>query len=339
MHLLIVLVNYHGSRLTTDCLRSLKPELEALPEAHVALCENGSGDEETQRLREAINELGLAERVTLTAISPNRGFTGGNNAVIRPAMEGPTPPDAVFLLNNDTVVLPGAIQKLVAFMRQRPEVGLCGSRLEYPDGESQRAARRVLNAVNEFESRLRLGVASRALSPWVIAPPDREEPHECGWVPGAALLVRRNVIEKVGLLDEDLFTYFDDVDYCLRAKRAGWTTWYVPESRIVHLVGQTTGITDTVAKPKRVARYWFLARRHYFLKNFGVAHATVADAAAIAGQCLWRLRTRLTNRVDNDPPYMLSDLIRNSVFVTGFRIRPVPNPALADRLRPDTSPS
>ena len=328
MKLLIVLVNYNGSGLTLDCLKSLREELAALPNARVGLCDNGSREGEVERLRAGIEELGLSERVEVTVVSPNRGFTGGNNAVIRPALDGPDAPDAVFLLNNDTIVRTGAIQELVRFMDDRPEVGLCGSRLEYPDGESQLAARRVLTAASEFESRLRVGPVSKLLSRWAIAPPERDEPHECGWVPGAALLIRRSVLDAVGLLDEDLFTYFDDVDYCLRAKRAGWSTWYVPTSRIVHLVGKTTGVTKQDGQPKRVAPYWFLARRHYFLKNFGPLHTAAADAAALTGQGLWRLRTFLTRKPDTDPPRYLWDQFRASVFVTGFAKRAVPNPSL-----------
>lgn len=329
MKLLIVLVNYHGSALTLDCLQSLQGELAKLPEAYVALCENGSGDEETTRLRRGVEELGLADRVTITAVFPNRGFTGGNNAVIRPALASPSPPEAVLLLNNDTIVRAGAIATLVDFMRERPDVGLCGSRLEYPDGQSQRAARRTLTAVSEFESQIRFGVATRLMRRWVIAPPEQDAPHECGWVPGAALMIRRQVLETVGLLDEDLFTYFDDVDYCLRARRAGWPTWYVPQSRIVHLVGQTTGVTAESVQPKRRAPYWFMARRHYYLKNFGAAYAALADALAISGLALWKLRTVIERRPDPDPPHFLRDHVRNSVFVTGFRRRPVTNPALA----------
>lgn len=330
MRLLIVLVNYNGYQLTVDCLRSLAPELEALPGASVALCDNGSQPGEPERLADAVRVLGLDDRVTLSPISPNRGFTGGNNAVIQPALEGPDPPDAVFLLNNDTIVRPGSIQTLVRFLEERPDVGLCGSRLEYPDGASQLAARRVLTAVSEFESRLRLNAVSKVLQRWVIAPAENDQPHACGWVPGAALMIRHEVLKKVGLLDEGLFTYFDDVDYCLRARRCGWATWYVPQSRIVHLVGRTTGITSRDSKPKRVARYWYLARRRYFLKNFGPTYAACADLAAIVGQSLWSLRTRLTAKPNNDPPHVLWDLLRNSVFVTGFKTRPVPNPALAE---------
>lgn len=145
-------------------------------------------------------------------------------------------------------------------------------------------------------------------------------------------MIRREVIEKVGLLDEDLYTYFDDVDYCLRARRAGWSTWYVPESRIVHLVGRTTGITDHSQRPKRRPEYWFWARRHYFLKNFGPLYAVLADLAAASGLIIWKARNFIGRRPDCDPPHLLGDLLRHSVLATGFRIRPVINPLTGARV-------
>jgi N-acetylglucosaminyl-diphospho-decaprenol L-rhamnosyltransferase len=328
MKLLIAIVNYHGAALTIDCLQSLKSELAALDGAYVAVCENGSGSAEAMRLREAIDAHRFRDRITLTTLPVNRGFTGGNNAVIVGELASEDAPEAVLLLNNDTIVRPGAIQSLVRFMRERSDVGVCGSRLEYPDGQSQRAARRVLTPASEFESSIRLGVVSRVLSRWTIAPAERDEPHECGWVPGAALMIRRDVFHAIGLLDEDLYTYFDDVDFCLRARRAGWPTWFVPESRIVHLVGKTTGVTSHEGRPRRRAEYWFAARRLYYLKNFGALSAAAADVAAIVGTALWKLRATLQRRTDPDPPGLLVDLIRHSVFVAGFRKRPVPNPAI-----------
>ncbi len=330
MRLLILMVNYHGCDLTVDCLKSLRTELDALPDVHIGLCENGSGEKELQKLASAIETLGLEQRVTLTSIFPNRGFTGGNNEVIRSALASETPPEAILLLNNDTIVRPKAIQTLVNFFEQHPDVAVCGSRLEYPNGESQLAARRTLTFVNEFESYARIGLISKLLSRWLVAPPERDTPHTCGWIPGAALMMRREVLEKIGLLDEDLYMYFDDVDFCLRAKRAGWPTWYVPESRIVHLVSKTTGITDVENRPKRRPSYWFGARRHYFLKNFGPWHATLADLAAIIGLCLWKLRLVVGRKPNPDPPHLLTDLIRHSVFRTGFQIQPVANPALSE---------
>jgi GT2 family glycosyltransferase len=131
-------------------------------------------------------------------------------------------------------------------------------------------------------------------------------------------------LQHIGLLDEGYYTYFDDVDICFNARRAGWSTWYVPASRVVHLVGQTTGIGNR----KRQPSYLFEARRRYFLKNHGSLQAALADAALILGLALWRLRV-LFGKPDFTPPYLLRDSIRHSVFVTGFKLRDVPNPALA----------
>ena len=90
------------------------------------------------------------------------------------------------------------------------------------------------------------------------------------------------MLEQIGLLDEGLYTYFDDPDICLRAARAGWETWYVPESRVIHLGGASTGVTGN-RPPARRPAYWYQARRRFFLKNYGACYTALADAAFILG--------------------------------------------------------
>jgi GT2 family glycosyltransferase len=140
------------------------------------------------------------------------------------------------------------------------------------------------------------------------------------------MILRRTMLEKVGLLDEGLYTYFDDVDLCLRARRAGWETWFVPESVIIHLEGKSTGIANNVVK--RRPDYWFQARRRFYLKNHGALYAALVDAAFIAGFASWRLRRRIQGRPDTDPAHFLWDFVRHSVFATGFKVREVENPAM-----------
>jgi hypothetical protein len=103
--------------------------------------------------------------------------------------------------------------------------------------------------------------------------------------------------------------------------------WYVPASRIIHLAGQTTGVTN--GKRKRQPTYVFEARRRYFLKNHGSIYAAMADAGRIIGLVLWRIRVILTGKKDSTPAQFLWDSIRHSVFLTGFELREVSNPALA----------
>jgi GT2 family glycosyltransferase len=211
-------------------------------------------------------------------------------------------------------------------MDQHPKVGIAGSRLEDPDGTPQRSAFRFPSPLSEFENSVQLGFVSRLLERWVVAPPVPNQTCEVDWVSGASMIIRREVLRDIGLLDEGYYNYFDDVDFCFNACQSGWLTSYVPASRVVHLVGQTTGVTDK--NPKRRPPYLFEARRRYFLKNHGRLYAAMADAGRILGLALWQLRVSI-GKADSTPPYFLRDFIKHSVFLTGFNLRDVENPALA----------
>lgn len=330
MKLLVVIVNYRVAHLTIDCLHSIAPEIGSVPDTHVAICENGTGDDSAARIQKAIDVNGWGAWTSLKAISPNLGFTGGNNVVIGPALQSATPPQYVLLLNADTVIRPRAFRALVDFMDQHTEVGIAGSRLEDPDGTPQRSAFRFQSPLGEFEGALKLGIVTRLLEPWVTAPPVPNQACATDWVAGASMIVRREVFEKIGLLDEGYFTYFDDIDFCFNARKAGWPTWYVPASRVVHLVGQSTGVAHD--RPKRQPTYVFEARRRYLLKNHDPFYAALADLGRITGLALWQARVKLTGKTDLTAPHLLGDSIRHSVFRTGFDLRNVPNPALTQQI-------
>ena len=329
MRLLVVIVNYRVTDLTIDCLRSLEPEIARVPGVHVAVCENGTGPEDAVRLREAIANNGWSAWTSLTEIFPNRGFTGGNNVILREAMASADKPQYVLLLNSDTVVLSGALEELVRFMDANPKVGIAGSRLEMPDGTVHVSAFRYHGIANEFDRGLRLGFVSKLLSRWKLAPPPPVGDCDVEWVAGASMIIRREVLDAIGLLDEDYYTYFDDIDFCLRARKAGWPTWYVPESRVIHLVGCSTKLSDPKKEQtRRRPQYWYQARTRFFLKSYGPLYAMLADAAFLAGFSVWRFRRWVQRKPDTDPRHMMLDTFTNSVLFRGLRPRPVENPAL-----------
>jgi N-acetylglucosaminyl-diphospho-decaprenol L-rhamnosyltransferase len=327
MKLLVVIVNYRVAHLVIDCLRSVATEIESVPETKVAVCENGTGDDSAERIQKAIDENGWGAWCTLRAISPNLGFTGGNNVILRPAVASASPPQYVLLLNADTIVLPNAFKGLVDFMDQHPKVGIAGSRLQAADGAVQCSAFRFPSPLSELESAVKLGLVTRLLDRWKTVPPLPAETSETDWVSGTSMIIRLRVFQDIGLLDEGYYTYFDDIDFCYNALRAGWPTWYVAESRVVHLEGQSTGVTNRILQ--RRPSYLFEARRRYFLKNHGPVYAALADAARIIGLALWRVRTVFTGKQDTAPPHILSDAVKHSVFLTGFKLRDVQNPILA----------
>ena len=217
MKLLVVIVSYRVPELTIDCLRSLSGEIGRVEGARVALCENGTGGDAADMLRQAIHENGWGSWVDLTVIYPNRGFTGGNNAVIRPALESDDPPEYVLLLNADTLVKEHALDTLVAFMERHPSAGIAGSQLLYQDETVGPSAFRFQGIATELDFGLRLGIVSKLLSRWRAVLPPIKEAAPVGWVPGTSMILRRAMLEQIGLLDEGLYTYFDDPDICLRA--------------------------------------------------------------------------------------------------------------------------
>jgi len=322
MNLLVVIVNYRTAPLVIDCLRSLHPEEKAIAGMKVAVVDCCSGDESVPVLSNAIADNHWRRWVSLLPLEENAGFARGNNAAIRMAMQSADPPKYVMLLNPDTLVRPGAVQSLLDFLESRSEAGMAGSRLEDGDGNVQISAFRFPSILSEIESCLRFWLATRLLARWMVAPPPPQQSVPVDWLSGASLLIRRAVLEEIGLLDEGYFMYYEDVDFCRAARQAGWSCWYVPESRVVHLVSQASGI-ETNLKPRPT--YWFEARRRYFLKNRGFVYTALCDAAWIASFTLWRVRRALMNKPDTDPPGLLRDFIRRSVFARG---RAVPRRAI-----------
>jgi len=209
-------------------------------------------------------------------------------------------------------------------MTAHPNVGIAGSGIENPDGSDWPFAFRFITPWNQLLNGMRLGFLDRLFAGSVVARPmDQERPAPVDWVAGCSMIVRREVFEAIGLLDEGYFLYFDETDFCLRARRSGWACWYVPGARIMHIGGQSTGLVGLGGKKdcpelpierSRIPRYWFESRRRYFRKNFGLIGAIAADLAFGFGYGCWRLRRRVQRKPDLDPPHMLADLWRHSVI-------------------------
>ena len=166
--------------------------------------------------------------------------------------------------------------------------------------------------MSELESGVRLSVVSRALGRFVVAPPPPDRACEVDWVAGASMMVRRAVFDSVGLLDDRYFMYFEEVDFCRRAKDAGWPCWYVPESRVVHLVGQSSGVTDEKKPKKRRPAYWFESRRRYFLLHCGRVGTFFADTFWVVGRMLYKATEVARKNKANDPEGLLGDFVRHN---------------------------
>lgn len=260
----IIIVNYRTSKLIIDCLSSLHKERSIFCCFNVVVVDNSSGDNSIQYLTDEIAKREWNTWVSLLALNKNGGFAYGNNRAIEKILASTQVPDYLWLLNPDTVVHTGACKCLVEFLETHPDVGIAGSRLEDGDGTVLISAFRDHSVMGEFLAGMRLGFLDALCSRWLVAFLSVSTgPYRTDWVSGASMMVRREVFEQVGLLDEEYFMYYEEVDFCLRARKVDWQCWHVPQSRVIHLVGAASGI-DTRKKSSRRPSYWFESRRRFF---------------------------------------------------------------------------
>jgi len=303
----IVIVNFRTCDLVSDCLHSLVSEVAALGGGRVVVVDNASGDGSADRLATLIKEQGWGSWAEVIAMERNGGFAFGNNAGIQLALSDVA--DFVMLLNPDTVVHPSALRTLAQFMEASPQAGIAGTLLENAGGGVDCSAHRFHSPLSELDGGARLGILSRLLRRYVVSDESRTSAHPCDWVSGASMIVRRLVIEEIGLMDEGFFLYFEEVDFCWRARQAGWEVWYVPQSRVLHLEGASTGIKTPAM---RRAGYWYDSRRRFFIKHYGIIGLLLADLLWAVGRVSLLLRGKLGlggKGIVADPERFMSDLL------------------------------
>jgi GT2 family glycosyltransferase len=306
-----VIVSYKSAALTLACLRSLLAERDAPGiSLRCVVVDNASGD--APAIESAIKRERWDDWITLIEAPRNGGFAYGNNlGFARACQDGAV--DYLHMLNPDTEVKKGAVGTLVEFLEAHPQVGIAGSSFENADGSDWPIAFRFPSLLSELESGLQLGLVSRVLRRWNVVRIMTPQVQPVDWGAGASMMVRRSLIDRIGGLDENYFLYFEETEFCWRAKQAGFPMWYVPQSRVVHIGGQSTKVTERNAAPKRLPGYWFESRRRYFVTTSGLLPAALIDCTAIVASALGSLRLHLQGRRDRIVPHYVIDLWRHSV--------------------------
>lgn len=272
--LAIVIVSWNVRDLLRDCLRSCLDDLQRSGlQGRIVVVDSASSDGTPAMVRE---EFGAVE---LIASDDNIGFVKGNNLALRrlgfvgndAAAERPR---YVWLLNPDTRVHPGAIKGLLDFMAATPRCGLCGPKLENPDGSLQMGAFAfpgLAQLLIETQPRLARFRDSRLDGRYPRASFDGPTPFRIGSPLGAAMLARAEAIEQVGLLDEGFEMYCEEIDWAMRMRQAGWERWCVPSAVVTHYGGASSG----QASARSEAIKW-RSRRRYYAKHYGAVRRAIA---------------------------------------------------------------
>ncbi len=308
----IAIVSYKSAALTVDCLRSIAAARDKSPlRIRCVVIDNASGD--GPHVSDAVAANGWKAWARVVVAPRNGGFAYGNNLGLS-ELERDGRIDFFHLLNPDTVLQPGAIDALIDFLDSHPRAGIAGGVFENGDGSEWAIAFRFPTLLSEFEQGVRLGLVSRLLSSACVPMNMGSSDAEVDWVSGASMMVRREVFDRIGGLDETFFLYFEETEFCHRAKRAGFEVWYVPASRVVHIAGQSTKVTERNVGPRRLPSYWFDSRRLFFTLTRGATYAAAVDAMAIVAGWLGLAKSALLGRLGSHVPHFLRDLFRHSAL-------------------------
>ncbi len=223
VHIIVLTWNEYND--TVECLESLGKINYS--NYKIILVDNGSRDGSIQKLRE---RFGKDEKVRIIANEKNLGFAGGNNVGIKYAMNKGA--DAVLLINNDTIVDPNFLTELVKAEKENKQAGILGSKIYY-EGDPKR----IWSAGGKVSKLLTKGVH---IGYDEIDNGQYDETKKRDYLTGCCLLIKKEVIKKIGVLADDYFLYYEDTDYCLRARKAGYDCLYIPASKIWHKVSRSS---------------------------------------------------------------------------------------------------
>lgn len=282
--LAIILLNYQTPDLVVNCMQSLQAELRMI-DAVCCVVDNDSQDQSAVRIASWIDENDEDNNFHLLEAKENRGFSAGNNIGIQ-YMNA----DYYMLLNSDTLARPNVLQKLLKTADENPGAGLIMPRLEWPDEKPQISCFRFPSPFSELMGAAGTGIVTRLFRKYIIAIPVKDTLSYPPWASFACVMIRQELINQIGVLDDDYFMYFEDTDYCFFTRQAGWEIIHEPSARIVHLRGGSSSVKASFKNKTRVPAYYMAARSRYFYRTGGRTTLFIANLAWHAGRSVSKLR-------------------------------------------------
>jgi GT2 family glycosyltransferase len=266
----IIIVSYNSKDLLEQCLLSIYEHTKNL-NLEVIIVDNNSIDGTSEEIAYKFPQVKLISNIL------NKGFAAASNQGLR-MMSG----EYGLLLNPDTIVLDNAFAKMVEFMESHKRIGIVGCKILNYDGSLQRAAFPPPTLINGITSTLNLGrLLPGGLRHYYrfhlerIFPPKitncyyddlyktATKPFRVGWVSGACLLIRKETIRDMGYLDENLFLFGEEPDWCCRARQKRWGVFLLPEAKIVHYGAMSTSDFVSVSIRSSYQSRLYFARKHF----------------------------------------------------------------------------
>lgn len=258
----MIILNYNTKKLLRKNLQALKKALSDLEyRVEIIVVDNGSTDNSIDMVKREFPE------VKLISLNQNLGYSRGNNEGIKKSFG-----NYILLLNSDAIVAQDTLAVMIKFMEDHPDVGVATCKLVFPDGSFDPACHRGFPtpwAAFTYFSGLEKIFPHRAFfSGYHLGHLSLETIHEIDSPSGAFYLVRREVIEQIGLLDEDYFMYGEDLDWSYRIKKAGWKIMYVPKTQVVHYKKQSGRASENRQARRKATKAFYDTMKIFYQKHY-----------------------------------------------------------------------
>ena len=279
----IVIVSFNTRDVTRQCLEHVHAHATGVRH-EVLVVDNASADGSADMVAAEFPS------VQLIRLEENRGFAGGNNPAMKIARGR-----YILLLNSDAFLAAGVLEKTIQYLDDHSGIGVLGCKLTDPDGTMQPSARMLPGPLNKI---LHItGLAARFPGSKFFGRVDytwwdHSEPKSVGWVVGAYFMIRRETMETIGVLDDRYFLYFEEIDYCLSARRAGWDVVFFPYASVIHLGGQSSVKTGkrVSAKGRQMIAIRITSEFRYYRKLYGWLHVLLAAGSELTWNAAVYLR-------------------------------------------------
>ncbi len=275
MDLVVGIVNWNTRNLLADCLQSVFRQTQGI-QFKVCVVDNGSTDGSAEMVQKCFPQVSLIRNES------NFGFAQANNQIL-----GCQQGRYALLLNSDTRVIGNALKEMVDFMDTHPEAGAAGCQVLNEDGTLQKSCGRFPRLASIFFGGERCNQLFRSLfgarrffAEYGLSAEDHRQIQQADFVKGCSIILRRKTLEKVGLLDPDIFMYFEEIDLCYRIKQEGNQVLYTPTAKIVHLGGGSCDCVPTTVFRNLDGQEFFF-RKHYGQTQAILLRWTVAVGALL----------------------------------------------------------
>lgn len=278
--IVVSIINYKTADLTITCAQSVVDALVGF-DGHIVIVDNNSADGSVEKISAWIRETNLSGRVQLVASPVNTGFSGGQNLGIRTREA-----DYHLILNSDAFLKPGFFTSILAEAKAQPSFGFYTPRIDFENGDQQTSCFRFPSPASELIRGAETAQVTRLLSQRDVPLNMPPAPDQIEWASFACILVRADVLRDVGLMDEGYFLYFEDVEFCWRARQKGWRICYVPEARAVHYHGGSGPMESLAKAKKRLPAYYYASRTRFFWQVYGTGGLLLANFAWFFGRAV-----------------------------------------------------